>query len=134
MPEFSIAWNRRRLSWYKRSESAPWMVEAVLCERALIEGRPAISIIARLAGIIEDRVNDPAAVDQFWHDAQRKLGKLRRLGQRDRWQIETLIAARIPKAGNLYRDKCPGIGSAIRPGANPIRGPHQPIERVLRAR
>src|ERR1700741_4980187 len=27
MPEFSLAWNRRRLTWNRRSESAPWQLE-----------------------------------------------------------------------------------------------------------
>jgi hypothetical protein len=38
------------------------------------------------------------ARDQFWRDASRKLGKLRRLDQRDIGQIETMLAKRIPKA------------------------------------
>jgi hypothetical protein len=54
-------------------------------------------IVARLAGILEDEIEDPASRDTFWHDARRKLGKLRRLSQRDIWAIESLIDARIPK-------------------------------------
>jgi hypothetical protein len=54
-------------------------------------------VVARLAGILEDEINNPASRDAFWHDARRKLGKLRRLSQRDIWQIEILIGARIAK-------------------------------------
>jgi len=32
---FDIAWNRRRLTWYKRSDSEPWQLECVLLERVL---------------------------------------------------------------------------------------------------
>jgi hypothetical protein len=38
-----------------------------------------------------------AGRDQFWHDARRKLGKLRRLSQSDIWQVEILIGTRIAK-------------------------------------
>jgi hypothetical protein len=77
MPEFSIAWNRTRLTWSKRSECAPWLIEAVLCERVLLEGRPQIRIVGRLAGILEDEVENPVRRDKFWGEASRKLGKLR---------------------------------------------------------
>ena len=63
----------------------------------LLEGRPQLRIVARLAGILEDEIDSPASQDQFFHDAGRKLGKLRRLNQRDVWQIEIMINARIPK-------------------------------------
>ena len=96
MSSFSVYWNRRRLAWRRHSERAPWQLEAILCERVLLEGRPQLSIVARLAGILEDEIDNPASRDTFWHDAQRKLGKLRRLNQRDIWRIEILIAKRIP--------------------------------------
>src|SRR5262245_44619329 len=79
MPEFSLAWNRRRLTSSRRSEVAPWQLECVLCERVLLEGRLQLSIVARLSGILEDEIDSPASHDQFWYDARRKLGKLRRL-------------------------------------------------------
>jgi hypothetical protein len=119
----------RGLSWSKRSESAPWVVECILLERALIEGKPALRIIARLARYAEDRQTDVAEIENFWSTASRKLGKLRRLSQRDRWQIETMLAQRIPKANfNI------ALQLKVRPGANPVTGPHSPIERVLRSR
>ena len=90
MPEFSLAWNRR-------SESAPWQLECILCERVLLEGRPQLRIVGRLAGLLEDELDNPASRDQFWNDARRKLGKLRRLTQRDILAIETMLAKRIPK-------------------------------------
>jgi hypothetical protein len=34
---------------------------------------------------------------KFWHDARRKLGKLRRLSARDIWAIEIMLAKRTPK-------------------------------------
>ena len=97
MPEFSLAWNRRRLTWNRRSESAPWQLECILCERVLLEGRPQLRIVGRLAGLLEDELDNPASRDQFWNDARRKLGKLRRLTQRDILAIETMLAKRIPK-------------------------------------
>jgi hypothetical protein len=91
----SVCWNRRRLAWRRHSERAPWQLEAILCERVLLEGRPQLRIVTRLAGILEDEINSRASCDQFWHDARCKLGKLRRLSQRDVWAVELLIAKRI---------------------------------------
>ena len=96
MPEFSLAWNRRRLAWYRRSESTPWQLECILCERVLLEGRPQLRIVV-LAGILDDQIDRVHARDLFWHQARKKLGNLRRLSQSDIWQIEILIGARIPK-------------------------------------
>ena len=98
MSSFDVCWNRTWLTWYRRSESAPLRLEAILCERTLIEGKPALRIVGRLARILEDELDDVAARDQFWRDARHKLGKLRRLDQRDIGQIETMLAKRIPKA------------------------------------
>jgi hypothetical protein len=95
-----------------------------LCERTLIEGKPALRIIARLARILEDELDDVAARDQFWRDARRKLGKLRRLQPRDLGQIETLLAKRIPKPTPTYPP-------TVR-GTHPINGPHAPT--IVRAR
>jgi hypothetical protein len=97
MSSFSVCWNRRRLAWRRHSERAPWQLEAILCERVLLEGRPQLRIVGRLAGILEDEIDVAASRDQFWHDARRKLGKLHRLSQRDIWAIEALINARIAK-------------------------------------
>jgi hypothetical protein len=94
-----------------------------LCERTLIERKPALRIIARLAKILEDELDDVAARDQFWRDARRKLGKLRRLQPRDIAEIEHLLAKRIPD-----------VGSTVRPSANPVTGPHAPLRQVFRAR
>ena len=93
MPTYDLAWNRSRLS-----EAAPWQLEADLCERVLLEGHTQVRAVGRLAGILEDELDNPASRDQFWRDASRKLGKLRRLDQRDIGQIETMLAKRIPKA------------------------------------
>jgi hypothetical protein len=123
MPSFDIAWNRAWLTWYRRSESAPFRLEAILCERTLIEGKPALRIIARVAGILENEIDSAIARDQFWRDAKRKLGKLRRLGSRDIAEIEHLLAKRIPD-----------VRSTVRPSANPVTGPHQPLRQVFRTR
>jgi hypothetical protein len=95
MSSFSVCWNRRRLAWRRHSERAPWQLEAILCERALIGGRPTLRSAGRLAGILADEIV-VASRDQFWHDARRKLGKLHRLTQRD-VSIEIMLAKRIPK-------------------------------------
>src|ERR1700751_1231376 len=95
MSSLSVCWNRRRLAWRRHSERAPWQLEAILCERVLLEGRPQLRIVTRLAGILEDEINSRPSCDQFWHDARCKLGKLRRLSQRDVWAVELLIAKRI---------------------------------------
>ena len=123
MSSFDVCWNRTWLTWYRRSESAPLRLEATLCERRLIEGKPALRIIARLAGILEEEIDRAIARDQFWRDAKRKLGKLRRLGSRDIAEIESLLAKRIPD-----------VRSTVRRSVNPITGPHQPLRQVFRAR
>ena len=128
MPNFDICWNRRRfLEWRRDPENAPLLIEAILLERVLLDGRPQFEIVARLAAIDEDRTDEAAARDLFWRDARRKLGKLRRLSPRDIWQIEILLAQRIPKGA-------PAPAVTIRPSANPVTGPHKPTQRVLRAR
>jgi hypothetical protein len=126
MSSFSVCWNRRRLAWSRHSERAPWQLEAIFSERVLLEGRPQLRIVRQLAAILEDQIDDPASRDKFWHDARRKLGKLSRLKQRDIGQIEVLLATRIPRAAPAH--PVPG-----RPSANPIVGPHQPLQRALRA-
>jgi len=98
MPNFEICWNRRRfLEWRRDPENAPLVIEAILLERVLLDGRPQLEIVARLAAIDEDRSDEAAARDLFWRDARRKLGKLRRLSPRDIWQVEILLAERVPK-------------------------------------
>jgi hypothetical protein len=98
MPNFEICWNRRRfLEWRRDPENAPLLIEAILLERVLLDGRPQLEIVARLAAIDENRIDEAAARDLFWRDARRKLGKLRRLSPRDIWQVEILLAERVPK-------------------------------------
>jgi len=95
---FEICWNRRRfLEWRRDPENAPLLIEAILLERVLLDGRPQLEIVARLAAIDENRIDEAAARDLFWRDARRKLGKLRRLSPRDIWQVEILLAERVPK-------------------------------------
>jgi hypothetical protein len=101
MPNFEICWNRRRfLEWRRNPENAPLLIEAILLERVLLDGSPQLEIVARLAAIDEDRTDEAAARDLFWRDARRRLGKLRRLSPREIWQVEILLAQRIPKPQN----------------------------------
>jgi hypothetical protein len=59
---YDVAWNRSWLVWSKRSErAAPWVVECILFERTLIEGKPALRFIARLAKILEDELDNRRA-------------------------------------------------------------------------
>ena len=76
---------------------APWLIEAILCERVLLEGKPQMKIVARLAAINEERVGEISERDYFWSQARRKLGKLRRLNDREIWQIESLLDKRVQK-------------------------------------
>jgi hypothetical protein len=94
--EFEIAWNRRRLAGPHQKERTPLVQDAILLERVLLEGRPALKIVCRVASVIEERLNDPAERDRFWHVAGARLSKLNRLSPRDREEIEGMIAGRIP--------------------------------------
>ena len=104
MPNFEICWNRRRFQWrWRNPENAPLFIEAILLERVLLDGRPQLEIVARLATIDEDRTDEAAARDLFWREARCKLGKLRRLSPRDIWQVEIMLVKRIPKPQNRMR-------------------------------
>jgi hypothetical protein len=123
MPNFEICWNRRRfLEWRRNPENAPLLIEAILLERVLLDGSPQLEIVARLAAIDEDRTDEAAARDLFWRDARRKLGKLRRLSPRDIWQVEILLAKRIPKPQKRMPPQ------TVRASANSITGPHKPLQ------
>jgi hypothetical protein len=122
VPNFEICWNRRRfLEWRRDPENEPLLIEAILLERVLLDGRPQLEIVARLAAIDEDRTDEAATRDLFWRDARRKLGKLR-LSPRDIWQVEIMLAMRIPKP----QSRMPPQPSTVRPGAKFVTGPHQP--------
>jgi hypothetical protein len=48
MPSFDIAWTRRTgHQWRKNADG--WVVEATLVERVLLDDRPALRIVCRLA-------------------------------------------------------------------------------------
>jgi hypothetical protein len=131
MPNFEICWNRRRfLEWRRDPENAPLLIEAILLERVLHDGRPQLEIVARLAAIDEGRTDEAAARDLFWRDARRNLGKLRRLSPRDICQVEITLAMRIPKP----QSRMPPQPSTVRQGAKFVTGPHQPLRQALRAR
>jgi hypothetical protein len=104
MSSFSASWNRVRLEWRKHSERAPWVQEAVLCERVLLEGKPTLRIVCRIARVFEDQIDDPAERDRFWHAASHRLGRLRRLSARDVWQIEGEIAKRVSKPQPMLKE------------------------------
>jgi hypothetical protein len=123
MPIFEICWSRRRfLEWRRNPENAPLLIEAILLERVLLDGSPQLEIVAWLAAIDEDRTDEAAARDLFWRDARRKLGKLRRLSPRDIWQVEILLAKRIPKPQKRMPSQ------TVRASANSITGPHKPLQ------
>ncbi|MGY8682470.1 hypothetical protein Q2941_32540 [Bradyrhizobium sp. UFLA05-153] len=128
MGTFDVVWNRRHLEWRHRPENAPWIVECILLERTLLDGKPQMRIIGRLAAIDEDRVGEAHAQEAFWSQARRKLGKLRRLQPRDIDDIEALLAKRVPRPAPAT------TAPTVHPSAHPIRGPHQPLRRALRAR
>jgi hypothetical protein len=97
MSSFSVCWNRVRLEWRRHTERAPWAQEAILCERVLLEGKPTLRIVCRIARVFEDRIDETSERDRFWHAARHRLGRLRRLSARDVWEIEGEIAKRVPK-------------------------------------
>jgi hypothetical protein len=96
---FELYWNRRQSEWRRRPQDAPWLLEAVLLQRTLIGGRPALKLVRLLGTIGEDELaaGDLAACERFWATARRKLGKLRRLGPRDRDLVEQLLARKVPR-------------------------------------
>ena len=94
---YSIAWNRRRQESRKNPDRDRRSLECTLLERALVEGRPAFKFVRRLASIPEDETESVAETERFWSACAFRLGKLRRLTERDRWHIESLIAQKIPK-------------------------------------
>jgi hypothetical protein len=103
MSSFSVGWNRVRLEWRKHTDRVPWVQEAVLCERVLLEGKPTLRIVCRIARVFEDRIDDASERDRFWHAARHRLGRLRRLSSRDVWQIEGETAKRVPKPQPLLK-------------------------------
>ena len=50
MPIFEIAWPRKHVEWRVRPREH-WFVEAVLLERKLVNGRPQMRLVCRLADI-----------------------------------------------------------------------------------
>jgi hypothetical protein len=93
MSSFSVCWNRVRLEWRNHPERAPWAQEAVLCERVLLEGKPTLKIVCRIARVIEDRIGETSERDRFWHSARARLGRLHRLSPRDRLQVSSSVLA-----------------------------------------
>ena len=76
MSSFSVCWNRVRLEWRKHTERALWAQEAVLCERVLLEGKPTLRIVCRIARMFEDGIDETSERDHFWHAAKHRLGYL----------------------------------------------------------
>jgi hypothetical protein len=96
---FEIAWPRKHVEWRGRPREN-WLVEAVLLERRLFNGRPQMQLVCRLASISEDHAHADGAVEvreKFWADASRRLSRLSRLSDRDIDEIEALLARRVPK-------------------------------------
>jgi hypothetical protein len=107
------------------------LLEATLLERRLLDGKPQMQIICKLAAIDEEHANENGAIEareKFWHDARARLGRLYRLTDRDLDEIEALLARRVPRPQPMPPP------ATVRPSAHPIRGPHQPLQKNLRAR
>jgi hypothetical protein len=104
MSSFSVCWNRVRLEWRKHTDRAPWAQEAILCERVLLEGKPTLRIVCRIARVFEDRIEETSERDRFWHAATHRLGRLRRLSAHDVCQIEGEIARRVPKPKPVLKE------------------------------
>jgi hypothetical protein len=68
-----------------------------LCERVLLEDKPTLRVVCRIARVFEDRIDEAGERDRFWHAASHRLGRLRRLSPRDVWEVEGEIAKRVPK-------------------------------------
>jgi hypothetical protein len=132
MSSFSVCWNRVRLECRKNTERTPWAQEAALCERVLLEGKPTLQIVCRIARVFENRIGDPAERDRFGHAAAARLGKLHRLTVTDTGEIERMLAKRVPKPaprqavwrrGQTRRLRSPTKLSAMKR----CRGPTMPI-------
>jgi len=93
---FDIAWTRR-VAHQWRTKADDWVIEATLTERVLLGGKPAIKVICRIAAIDEDKIDEEAARDRFWHAARARLGKLYRLDGHARDGIERLLALKVPR-------------------------------------
>ena len=93
--KFSIAWNRA-FRCHRRGNEV-WEIEAILCERVVLAGRPRLKIVCRVACIDEDRTGEVGPCEKFWHDARARLGRLYRLSDRDLDEIEALLARKVPR-------------------------------------
>jgi hypothetical protein len=102
---FQISWQRKHVQSRSRTRDyEQWFVEAHLIERKLVDGRPQMQLVCRLASISEVHANSEGAIaarEQFWSYAAARLGRLTRLSDRDLDEIEQLIARRVPKPSPL---------------------------------
>jgi hypothetical protein len=73
-----------------------------LCEHVLLEGKPTLRIVCRIARVFEDRIDEASERDRFWHAARHRLGRLRRRS-RDVWQIEAETETAAGAARELER-------------------------------
>ena len=65
--KFAIAWSRRYQEWRRRET---WLLEAILLERRLLNGKPQLQTICRLAAINEERAVTP--LEHFQRDWRRR--------------------------------------------------------------
>ena len=91
---FEIIWCERH-PWRRRPGKT--LTEAVVLERKLIGDRLTTQVVCRVAAIDANRIDDPGEVDRFWHRVDKRLGRMFRLSARDRDEIETLIALKVPR-------------------------------------
>jgi hypothetical protein len=92
---FAIIWQRRRRE--SRGDKKILLEAVLLLERRTIAGQPRQQIVCRLANIDETRLTDHAAINAFWHDAVRRIGKLARLTPDYRREIEIDLAKTVRK-------------------------------------
>jgi hypothetical protein len=121
---FEVAWH---LGAQRSRGIIRFELHAVLLQRVLVAGKPALKCVAKLASISENDTQDEIARDRFWSSARRRLGRMSRLRDRDLDLIEAALAQKIAK---------PTLPSptVVRPSAHPIRGPHAPLRQLNRAR
>jgi P27 family predicted phage terminase small subunit len=62
--------------WKQAEETLQRSGKLVLCERVLLEGKPTLRIVCRIARMFEDGIDETSERDHFWHAAKHRLGYL----------------------------------------------------------
>ena len=85
MSSFDVCWNRTWLTWYRRSESAPLRLEAILCERMALPAALCLRQRASSEGRGPRYSNHTQhrggpAKAKVWHDRKQGVGVLKEPG------------------------------------------------------